>query len=228
QIIGEAQDPALLTDMTVKSGSHLAHVLIGDGVRFGEQVTFDAVQFVDPKMDPRTQQPPEDDTTPPEDEEPAPACDTELPQLGALATDAEGKSLAIQTQLAGGIAVNEGEFKRKTTLNLADPVLVQGQLCVAAEHQGQNADIVVYAAYSAPEIERQFYMLNTQSEVMLWNEQPAELVAFLRNKRLKASQTIELYEGQFVAPGALAVHFGYRLADGTIVVTDEVIDLTIE
>lgn len=52
-------------------------------------------------------------------------------------------------------------------------------------------------------------------------------VSFIDNKTLAEQEHILMYAGQFLYAGTLKVHFGYRLPEGTLVLNEQPIDITI-
>ncbi|MDY6992010.1 MAG: C1 family peptidase [Pseudomonadota bacterium] len=150
-----------------------------------------------------------------------------LPCLGqAYSVDIQGDSLTTATVFLGGIALNEQPFQAQIQLNLADKVDIQGMLLVAPEHVGQRADLVVYAGYQLPSGEQVFYMLDERINIFPWNEEISQLVTF-KEVVLEAIQPITLYQGHFLLPGQLAVFFGYRLENGTVVTNQNAIEIDI-
>ncbi len=161
-------------------------------------------------------------------ESPAP-MNVILPELGqGQAMDAQGNAVSTTTQVGGGISVNGSEYQLQVIQNLSDTVDVWGKMTVESAHIGATADIVVYAGYKpSPEVEEEmFFMLGKDYLVLLWDQTPANLVAFSQ-AILASEQWIHLYSGQFILPGVLRVFFGYRLPNGTIVTNPQGIEITI-
>jgi len=127
----------------------------------------------------------------------------------------------------GGISVNGGEFLTNTTVNLTDFVNLQGVITVASQDLGKIADIVVYAGYVLPTGEQVFYMLDENLGIYPWDENPVNLVPFVRKVTLWQVVPVKLYSGYFLLPGRLHVYFGYRLSDGTLVTNRSAIDVEI-
>ncbi|EDN67742.1 hypothetical protein BGP_3095 [Beggiatoa sp. PS] len=71
-----------------------------------------------------------------------------LPMLGsALATDEQGESVQRDAYFAGGLTFLGGPFGQAVTHQLIDEVNIDGRILVSSEHIGQLADIFVYVAY---------------------------------------------------------------------------------
>lgn len=155
----------------------------------------------------------------------------ELPQLGdTIATDATGKVMWNQAVFSGGIAINGGkEYQTQMTQSLYDEVDILGEMIVDPNHVGQEADIFVYAETTLPPLEGVFYFMLDEGlkAILPWDQNPVNLVAFIPGVRLNALETVTMYQGTFYYSGTLKVHFGYRLADGTVVTSGEPIDIAI-
>jgi hypothetical protein len=157
-------------------------------------------------------------------------CDTNLPPLETYAFNSQGESLETQIQISGGVAVNQGDFQRQVTQKLSDSVEVVSHICTDPQHLGQLAKLVVYATYqplTSSSNEIQYYMLNTNSQIIEWDGELAHGVPF-RDVVLEQSQSILIYQGQFPAPGLLNIYFGYWLpAIDRFVVNREAIEVEI-
>lgn len=149
-----------------------------------------------------------------------------IPERNAIASNTQGESIHTDTTLTGGISVNCGSVEQTVRQCLCDRVDIQGDLTVDNAHVGQRADIIVYAIYKpAPEsMEKSFYMLDKNNVVHAWDENPSTLVAFQEGVTLQSKQPVSMYSGSFILPGFLQIFFGYRLSDGTLVVSQESID----
>lgn len=138
---------------------------------------------------------------------------------------------SLGDRFQGGIAINGMVYQQRATQTLSDTVDITGQIKVPADHVGQLADLIVYAAYrptASNSQEELFFMLDKAGNVKIWDQTPSKLVAFQENIQLKAEQPVSLYQGQFIATGVLRLFFGYRLADGTRMFNQESIDITIK
>ncbi len=158
---------------------------------------------------------------------------TQVPQLGlAHAVTAQGEPVDVSTTFAGGTLIS-GELvpQVRSTLNRADIATIVGEITVAPEHVGQLAQIILYATHN-PSCEanedKVFYMLDTVGNIIEWNQNLEELVAFRDNVVLQPSQFVKLYEDQLPASGCIDVYFGYLLANGVIVVNENQINMTVK
>ncbi|NJO15438.1 MAG: choice-of-anchor D domain-containing protein [Thioploca sp.] len=234
EIVGEATAPALLEELTVKANSHLSHVKIGKNVQFEDQVTFgDGVQFVNFAEDPRQVDLTATDSkhaTMSQNTEVITTCNTELPQLGAIATDSQGKIVATSAQLAGGAAATSETFQQELTVNSSEPVKIRATICVDPKQVGQLAGFIVYVAYTSadsPNRKPALYRLDANNQVLPWDGNFTSLLAF-KEDILEPIQTVEIYQGKLAAPaGIIEIHLGYRLEDGTVTVSDKVIKIAI-
>ncbi|MDD2816544.1 MAG: hypothetical protein PHP00_12560 [Thiotrichaceae bacterium] len=76
------------------------------------------------------------------------ASATEIPLLGAgNLLNSKGKHQVSTAVFNGGIAVNSQAALIQGNQVLSDEVAVTGTVQVQADHVGQSADVVVYAAY---------------------------------------------------------------------------------
>jgi hypothetical protein len=122
-----------------------------------------------------------------------------------------------------GISVNGQTFSPCATVTLADTVTIRGEITVAPEDVGQTAELVVYATYwplgETDETLPQYLMLDNLGQIWPWDEDPATLIAFQTGVVLAPVQTVDLYQGRFLGTGELSIFLGYRLEDGTVVVS---------
>lgn len=151
-----------------------------------------------------------------------------FPALSNIATNNSGQKVNTATAVFGGISVNDNTYQQQVVQKLSDKVDVRGQIIVDPAHVGQQADIFVYAKSTLPPDEKLYYfMLGKDLSIIEWDQQPKNLIAFTDNVTLTDMQEISMYSGQFIYPGTLNVHFGYRLQDGTVVFNFYPIDITI-
>jgi hypothetical protein len=125
---------------------------------------------------------------------------------------------------AGGASVNQGSYQTKVVQKLADVLEITGEIKSPA-HVNQIVDIVVYAHYYIPE-GKLFFMVDSNGIPLPWDGNPANLVAFKPKIPLTSPYLVEMYKGQLI-PGHLLGYLGYRLADGTLVTSNNPIDITI-
>ncbi|NJO14636.1 MAG: choice-of-anchor D domain-containing protein [Thioploca sp.] len=210
-IIGDMNAPALLEYVTIKSDSLLTGVKLGEGVRLEAKVTCgDGVQA----------------------QEGVCPSEIELPPLRATATNAQGESMMTAAIISGGISVNQGAFESQATLTIADLVDILGQIQVDPLDIGQTAEVVVYVSYKplvAPFSEPAVYfMLNEKGDILPWDEDIKNLVAFQAVTQLVPYLEVPMYQGPLPATGHLKISFGYRLTDEGIIVHNlEPIEVTI-
>jgi hypothetical protein len=215
EIHGDSVAPALLEDLTIQAGSHLANVIIGKNVKWSEDVEFeDNVQFIEQSEIP---------------------CENHLlvemlPVLPPVNTLTLGHSSGSCTQFAGGISTDGEIFQRQLTVNLVDAVEVRGRIAAAPNQLvNETVDWVLYATYWATEETSPLYfMVDNQGQVLPWDGDAEQLVAFEEAVVLKPLQEIIWYRGQFPATGRLEIQFGYRLADGTLIVNQLPLEVVIQ
>jgi hypothetical protein len=168
----------------------------------------------------------------PVDEVPVDEASAEMPALGeATAVDAEGNSVETNSEFAGGVET-DGEFTDE--VSLADEVEVSGDISVDENDVGQVVEIVVFASFVNVDGVVDYFMLNQEGGVELWGsdtggEMPnvADLVPFQSGVELGNTQFVMMYTGKFVYAGPLAIQFGYRTAEGTVVTNADPIDISI-
>ncbi len=150
---------------------------------------------------------------------------SDLPNLHT-ATDA---SADLTTEVFGGISVNQSPYQLQVTQYLCDEVTVAGEMTVAPIHVGQTADIFVWAEATLPPDETLYYFMLDEGlkAILLWDQVPAHLAAFIPKVTLKSVESVTMYQGQFIYPGTLKVFFGYRLSDNSVVFNGQPIDITI-
>jgi hypothetical protein len=133
-----------------------------------------------------------------------------------------------------GISVNGQAFSSGATVTLADTVTIRGELLVAPEDVGQTAELVAYAVYwplTASEEEEtapQYLMLDNLGQIWPWDENPATLMAFQTGVVLEPVQEVDIYQGHFLGTGELSIFLGYRLEDGTVVVSPTAVEVIIK
>jgi hypothetical protein len=131
---------------------------------------------------------------------------------------------------AGGIAIADEEIFQQsgTARKLQDTVDVKADILVDANDIGKKADILIYADYQATEEGELFQlMLDENGSYLLWDGEIATLDAFQHQVTLEDIQSVTIYQGLLLETGILKVSVGYRLEDGTVVLSPEPIDLTV-
>jgi hypothetical protein len=124
----------------------------------------------------------------------------------------------------------DGEiFQPQLTVNLADEVEVRSRIAADPKQLNQPVDWVLYATYWATEATPPLYvMVDNQGQVWPWDGSAEQLVAFEKAVVLKPLQEILWYRGQFPATGRVAIQFGYRLADRTLIVNKFPLEVVIQ
>ncbi|BAP54903.1 receptor protein kinase-like protein [Thioploca ingrica] len=209
-IKGDKDAPALLENVTIKSDSLLSGVKLGEGVMLEAKVTCgEGVQA----------------------QEGICPSEIELPPLRATATNAQGEPMMTAAIFSGGISVNQGAFESPATLTITDLVDILGQIQVDPLDLGQAAEAVVYVSYkplaakfSEPPVH---FMLNEKGDILPWDEDIRNLVAFQAVAQLVPYLEVPMYQGPLPATGHLKISFGYRLTEGTVVHNLEPIEVTI-
>jgi hypothetical protein len=192
-IRGDPNAPALLENVTLKKGS------VVSGVRFGKNVIVeDGVTLLDYPY---------------------------LPALEKiLGVDAAGNPKTTRSHFYGGISVSGKAYVQKATQLLAEPVSVRGRIIPEPAHIGQKVDVFVYSPYFeiSPNVgnNRPYYLADEQSNILFWDQKPANLIAFKKGVILESVHELEMFVGHFIATGGLNIVFGYRLEDGTLFVAD--------
>lgn len=207
RIQGDCDNPAVVDNVTVDATSHLSCVTLGENV-----VTMQGA-IIDPI-----------DGTP---IDPWPT----LPALGlGLATNVTGETLTeVQANFAGGISLDTETFVQTTEIQATtDIVDIRGTIQVDATHIESRADIFVFVTYSvSPESEPVHLMLDKDRNILPWDENMANLVAFQEDVELTTEQRLEMYQGVLLNTGVIVVNYGYRLENGTVVYSADSINLTV-
>ena len=147
----------------------------------------------------------------------------------AVAINPAGE-VETQALMIGGSSVNDGNFKLQNELSRSDSITIYSRIQVEPAHVGLRAEILICAAYKPLTSSRRkplFYMIDTEDDIHLWDEEIANLVTFREIESLGEIEDIEIYSGIFNFTGVLNIYFGYRLEDGTVVYNLKTIDATI-
>jgi uncharacterized protein YjbI with pentapeptide repeats len=155
---------------------------------------------------------------------------SDLPELGqAIATDKAGNSIETAAVFMAGSAVNDNVSQKEVILQkLADTVDIQGAMLIDPDDIGEKVDIIVYATYQATSDDEPVYlMLDGKGGYHLWDEDVASLVAFEKAITLEETQFIDIYQGVLLYEGTLEMSFGYRKQTGTVVLSPEVLKVTV-
>ncbi len=176
--------------------------------------------------EPITIEPATDNTAPPQPVIPS----NQLPDLGngqTLVPNQQPESNS--SEFRGGISVNGSDYQQAVEQNLSEPVDILGNIKPVAEDVGKAAHIIVYAAYKpTTDTQNVYYMLNSSFGIPQWDENTNNLIGFIENVTLGDEMPVQMYSGNFVAPGVLFVSFGYKLLEtGKVIVNSQTIDITI-
>jgi hypothetical protein len=242
-VTGDCTAPAVLEDVTITANSNVSCVsLDGSSVEEGAVVSEAGKELpedIETPVTPEETVPPADitveDTTTRSSSESSSVSPLEvssdLPPLGkALAINKKGNAVESESTFAGGITVADEEtFQQSNTVRkLQDAVNVKADILVDADDVGKHADILVYADYQATEDSEVFQlMLDEKGSYLIWDGEVASLEAFQSQVTLKAVQAITVYQGRLLETGILKITFGYRLEDGTVILSPETINLTV-
>jgi hypothetical protein len=153
----------------------------------------------------------------------------DLPGLGnAQALDANNQPVATTTTLSGGYSVAGGVFMSGGNVNAGNSVNIVGEITVDPNHVGQVADIVVYANFATLDdpANPTLLTLGENGAIVPWSSQPADLLAFMPQVTLSATQRVEIYNNP-LPEGKVQIFFGYLL-DDALVVTQQPIDIVTE
>ncbi|GEM_PF-1785306 len=220
-IKGDCQAPALLENLVITRGTKVYCATEGSNVTFEDEDGAIVSEDPDGESDP-------DDG---ENELPPVVEIPDLPELGAaVATDKEGVEVKTSTNFKAGISVNDGEFETTVTAKkLSDVLDIQSAMAVDAKDVGTKVDIVVYATYQATAQDEPVYlMLDGNRGYHLWDQDAANLVAFESEVTLGEAQLIEIYRGILLYGGILNVNFGYRKANGTVVLSSDGVEINLD
>ncbi len=202
KIVGKAENRAYLEFVTIKSGSHLENVILENSV-IGQDVQLggnvELINVVFPKT---------------------------LPSLeSAIAVNPSGKLADSSTAFSGGISLNGSSYQSSAKPNLFVPIDILGHMTIDINDIDKVADIlvVIHAVKQS-----QFYMLDTEKQMLEWDGEMSNLEAFEQGVTLKQFQEVEIPPPSLNIVGKLNIYFGYRLEDGVIVYNSEPINLFID
>ncbi len=154
-----------------------------------------------------------------------PNGETSVNVVKAMAIDANGPVTA-ETTFSSKVCVSNW----KATLNESDTVEIQGTIIVDPNHVGQAANMVVVARQPLINKKSLWFMLNTEKVFVPWDFDVATLEPFTKDDSLtlEAVQSVNVFQSSSLPMGIWSMYFGYRLADGTVVVNSQPIDMTIK
>jgi len=152
-----------------------------------------------------------------------------LPLLGnAQAVDVLNQPLSTHASFEGGIMVNTQAYQTQVHQQLSDYVEIKGNITVDPAHVDTPANLVVYAeTMFTDSADRHYYMLDEKGNILNWDQNPQNLVPFMKILRLGNRQRVPMYQGRFYYPGHLKIYFGYQLADHTLIANAQPIEVMI-
>jgi hypothetical protein len=213
EIQGDPMAPALLENVAIRAGSHLAFVKIGKNVTWSTDVVFeDSVEFIEPTTYCNSTQ-----------------LTEMIPLLPSLDSIVFGNpSTPPCSQFMGGLSTNGKSFQQQLTVTRAEAVEILGRIAPDLRHVNQVVDLVLSAVYRAVETEPPlYYMVDAQGQILPWDGNVSSLVAFRGQMRLELVQLLRLYHDQIPASGSVAIQFGYRLADGTVILNEPPLEVKV-
>jgi hypothetical protein len=206
-IIGDINAPARLEKLEIKAGSHLVGVILGDGVKLAEGVTFgESVQFANNEQETTV---PNDTTLP-------------MPTLSdAIAITTQGEIINTEARFSGGI-LSQQSLVQTLTMRLSEPVDISGRIELDPIHDKQVIDIIIVRAHQPLDASVPSYsMRDTKDKFLPWDGNMASLVPFKTVDTPAEPIEVPIYSGQLDNPGVYHFYFGYRSAEGTVVYSQE-------
>jgi hypothetical protein len=156
------------------------------------------------------------------------------------AVDSSGTPVDVTVSMKGGISKNSGPYLKESTVILADPIATRAVIQVDPADVGKKIDLIVagihYSETMYPQRGFEWYMLEgceTCVKVWPYSDRDAapllsELSALKTVDALPSIYVVDMYSGNFVFPGFLDIHYGYRvLGSGKIVFNADPIKVTI-
>jgi len=137
-----------------------------------------------------------------------------------------GLETVANSAFAGGVAVNGQSYQTPVTVTSSDNLTITGEITINPKHVGLMSNLVVYVAVLRG-AETFFVMLDKNSGLSVWDQQPNHLVAFKDNVILQAQQTVSIYQGHLSIDGLKQIFFGYQLPDSTVIVNPTPIEIQV-
>ncbi|EIJ42777.1 hypothetical protein BegalDRAFT_1905 [Beggiatoa alba B18LD] len=149
---------------------------------------------------------------------------------GAMGMDTQGELFYPDVQFSGGTAINgQSTYQTQISQKLTDTADVVGTIQVAPADVGKQADIFVFAVTTLEGFSEEYYfMLGANLYIDLWDQYTNTIVPFMPKVTLGEQESFTIYSGRFFYAGQLDVFFGYRLADGTFIYSNQPIIITIK
>jgi acetyltransferase-like isoleucine patch superfamily enzyme len=216
-IVGDAQSPALLENVTIPAGSYLENVIIGDNVDRSKNVTIGpGVTYLN---------------------EPSESTESEVVETALLIHPNGDVQVEPNTHFMSGIMDRDGSMylnQAMLTYSQAEFVTLATQISVLPEHIGQTADLLMVALYE--DKDRKANYMRVGQEWLPWDNQISSLGASETQAALPDSLSLWVYQNDLtnIAPkvtflsnghllsledvaGEYQFYVGYRVADGTLV-----------
>ena len=142
-----------------------------------------------------------------------------LPSLGnGMAIKKDWQQVPTDTTFTGGITFKGQSFQANVWMPASEPVKIRGEIQVAPEHVGKEADIFMVAAYQPPDYEHELLlMVDTECKILSWDGNLDTLVPVNLKVNLIAKHPINIYKGSLDA-GELRIFFAYRLLENGLIV----------
>jgi|GEM_PF-1076729 len=148
-----------------------------------------------------------------------------MPSLGdSVGLDQENNLIPTRSVFSGGISIENASYVREATTLRSRSVQVEGNVTVEPSHVGYLADIIVVIAYKESKGVETFYMMQNPNELIPWDGNNFNLLAFKSAVELPSMYPITLYTGNFPVTGELRFYFGYRLSNNTLIFTQNSIN----
>ncbi|BAP55053.1 hypothetical protein THII_0756 [Thioploca ingrica] len=128
----------------------------------------------------------------------------------------------IATAFRGGVSLNGLSYHNPLSLHSHQPVKIIGEMDIDPQQVNQMADILIIAGWKPLPIDdfENYFLRDNQGQIQPWDLNLAHLVAARPRVKLAPTQSVEIYNG-LLNRGNLAVFFGYRLEDGTLIFNGE-------
>jgi Concanavalin A-like lectin/glucanases superfamily/Bacterial Ig domain/Calx-beta domain/Putative Ig domain len=128
----------------------------------------------------------------------------------------------IATAFRGGVSLNKLSYHNPLSLHSHQPVKIIGEMDIDPQHVNQMADILIVAGWKPLPIDdfENYFLRDNQGQIQPWDLNLAHLVAARPKVKLAPTQSVEIYSGS-LSRGNIAVFFGYRLKDGTLIFNGE-------
>jgi hypothetical protein len=156
-----------------------------------------------------------------------------LPSLGlATATDVNGQPVTTQTKMAGGISLDGKTFNSTATAKWRNTIYLNSRMAVDPADVNQKVSIFVTTTNqpSANSKTPLAFKLTANGHWLPWTVGDFASLGqepFQSNVTLPATLNLTMYRGYLLDTGIFQIKFGYRLANGTIVQNQQVVEVTV-